>query len=116
MARPTSFMSGRSGPMACGRNCLRHPILSSTSPTTAVKSLSRRLANRASSSILAFLLLCSSYAETGKRSQGQAIYRQVQVIEATSGASAVTIRGFGMFSEFGGAVHGSTHTPASSLS
>jgi hypothetical protein len=29
-------------------------------------------------------------------------YRQVQVIEATSGASGVTTRGFGMFSEFGG--------------
>ncbi len=43
-------------------------------------------------------------------------YRQVQVIEATSGASGVTIRGFGMFSEFGDAVHGSTHTPASSMS
>ena len=43
-------------------------------------------------------------------------YRQVQVIEVTSGASGVTIRGFGMFSEFGGAVHGSTHTPASSIS
>jgi hypothetical protein len=40
-------------------------------------------------------------------------YRQVQVIEATSGASGVTTRGFGMFSEFGGAVHGSTQTPAS---
>jgi hypothetical protein len=43
-------------------------------------------------------------------------YRQVQVIVATSGASGVTMRGFGMFSEFGGAVHGSTHTPASSMS
>ena len=43
-------------------------------------------------------------------------YRQVQVIEATSGASDLTIRGFGMFSEFGGPVHGSTHTPASSMS
>lgn len=43
-------------------------------------------------------------------------YRQVQVIAATSGASGVTIRGLGMFSEFGGAVHGSTHTPGSSRS
>jgi hypothetical protein len=43
-------------------------------------------------------------------------YRQVQVIVAMSGASGVTMRGFGMFSEFGGAVHGSTHTPASSMS
>jgi hypothetical protein len=43
-------------------------------------------------------------------------YRQVQVIMATSGASGVTILGFGMFSEFGGAVHGSMHTASSSLS
>ncbi len=50
------------------------------------------------------------------RSAVMASYRQVQVIEATSGASGVTIRGFSMFSEFGGAVHGSTHTPASSMS
>jgi hypothetical protein len=42
-------------------------------------------------------------------------YRQVQVIEATSGASGVTIRGFGMFSEFGGAVHGSPQTKAYSM-
>jgi hypothetical protein len=45
-----------------------------------------------------------------------ASYRQVHVIEATSGASGVTMRGFGMFKEFGGAVHGSTHTPSSSMS
>jgi hypothetical protein len=51
MARPTIFMSGRSGPMACGKNCRRHPRLSSTSPTTAVNSLSRKLENKASSSI-----------------------------------------------------------------
>ena len=43
-------------------------------------------------------------------------YRQVQVIDARSGASGVTMRGFGMFREFAGAVHGSTHTPASSMS
>lgn len=43
-------------------------------------------------------------------------YRQVQVIDATSGASGMTMREFGMFKEFGGAVHGSTHTPASSMS
>ena len=43
-------------------------------------------------------------------------YRHVQVIEATSGASGVTMRPFGMFREFGGAVHGSTHTPSSSMS
>ena len=43
-------------------------------------------------------------------------YRHVQVIEATSGASGVTMRAFGMFREFGGAVHGSTHTPSSSKS
>ena len=41
---------------------------------------------------------------------------QVHVMDATSGASGVTIRGFGIFREFGGAVHGSTHTPASSMS
>jgi hypothetical protein len=52
MARPTTFISGLSGPMACGRNWRRHPMLSNTSPTTAVNSLSRRLANRTSSSIL----------------------------------------------------------------
>jgi hypothetical protein len=43
-------------------------------------------------------------------------YRHVQVIEVTSGASGVTMRAFGMFREFGGAVHGSTHTPSSSKS
>ena len=53
IARPTSFMSGLSGPIACGRNWRRHPIVSSTSPTTAVNSLSRRLQNRTSSAIFA---------------------------------------------------------------
>jgi hypothetical protein len=43
-------------------------------------------------------------------------YRQVQIMDATSGASGVTMCGFSMFREFGGAVHGSTHTPASSMS
>lgn len=43
-------------------------------------------------------------------------YRHVQVIVAARGASGVTILGLGRFSEFGGAVHGSTQTPASSLS
>jgi hypothetical protein len=43
-------------------------------------------------------------------------YRHVQLIEATSGAPGVTMRAFGMFREFGGAVHGSTHNPSSSKS
>ena len=57
MARPITFISGVSGWMACGRNWRRHPILSSTSPTTAVNSLSRRFEKTTSSSILAILRL-----------------------------------------------------------
>jgi hypothetical protein len=77
------------------------------------------LSSRASSGLLP-IAACPGSAEHLHRLTSLwgalASYRQVHVIEATSGASGVTMRAFGMFREFGGAVHGSTHTPSSSMS